>query len=235
MTILVNESIAIDAGCLGFLSPLDAQTRVEHVLLSHGHLDHVASLPIFLDNVYQAGATCPTIHAIEPVWNALREHLFNDVIWPDLIRLSKEKTPFLRAETLNVNHPLEINGLSILPIELDHVVPTVGFIIDDGDASVGICWDTQPTTTFWEHVNRQQNLRAIFIEASFPNSMAWLAQEANHLTPATLGAEIGKLSHETELIAIHLKPAFHEKVAAELDELGLAKLQVGEPNRVYEF
>ena len=46
---VVNDVIAIDGGCLGFFRSAQEQARVRHVLLSHTHMDHLASLPLFVD------------------------------------------------------------------------------------------------------------------------------------------------------------------------------------------
>src|SRR5205823_12507757 len=61
---LVGDSVAIDAGSLGFYGSPAEQARIRHVFLTHTHLDHIASLPIFLENVSQDdGAHCPTVYA----------------------------------------------------------------------------------------------------------------------------------------------------------------------------
>ncbi|NDC64506.1 MAG: MBL fold metallo-hydrolase, partial [Planctomycetia bacterium] len=55
VTFLVNDEVAIDGGSIGLLADLRRQQRVRHVFVTHEHLDHVATLPIFLENVYEPG------------------------------------------------------------------------------------------------------------------------------------------------------------------------------------
>jgi cAMP phosphodiesterase len=233
---LINDTVAIDAGCLGLLSPVEQQSRVRHVLLSHSHLDHVGTLPIFLENVYNPSPDCPTVYGSAAVLDCLKRDFFNERVWPDLFRISAEEMPFMRFVELQTDEPLGVADLRITPVVLNHVVPTNGFLIDDGEKQVGIVSDTQPTEKIWQKLNGLNNLRGVFLEASFPNSYQWLADKAGHLTPHMFGQEIAKLDRQDiSLVAVHLKPRFHEQIGAELLALGLPDLRIGEPNCVYEF
>ena len=100
VSFLINDCVAIDAGCIGLLPSLDDQERIQHVVISHAHFDHVASLPIFLDNAYEPGPDCVTIYGRRHVLDSLETHFFNDVVWPDLVRLSNEESPFLKTQAL---------------------------------------------------------------------------------------------------------------------------------------
>ena len=232
---IVNDTVAIDAGSVGFVSPLDVQKKVEHVFLSHSHIDHLASLPILIDNVYFPGPECPTIYGSAETLDCLRNHIFNDVVWPDMIRLSGEETPFLKLCEISPEEPVPIGDLTITPVPLNHVVPTFGFLIDDGQAAAAIVSDTSPTERIWELINACERIRGVFLESSFPDSFAWLAERAMHLTPALFQAELQRLQHDVPVIAIHIKIAYEPTVHAELKALGLPNLQIGEPGRTYEF
>lgn len=232
---IVNDQIVIDAGSVGFMSPLEVQKKVEHVFLSHSHIDHLASLPIFVDNVYMPGPECPTIYGGPETLDCVQKHIFNDTLWPDMIRLSGEETPFLKLSEISAEQTVQIGGLTITPVELTHVVPTLGFILDDGDCAVAVVSDTSPTERIWELINQNERIRGVFLEASFPNSFEWLAEKAMHLTPSLLKSELTKLQHDVPIIAIHIKIAFEPTVRAELNALELANLQIGEPGRTYEF
>jgi cAMP phosphodiesterase len=232
---VVNDCVAIDAGCLGYLAPLQRQRQIEHVFLSHAHADHIASLPIFLDNVYQPTAACPTIYCSSAVWDCLRRDVFNDRVWPDLVRLSNQETPFLRPVFLESGKTITIGSLRITPYALQHVVPTLGFLIEDERVAVATVWDTVPTDGVWERIRDNSRLQAVFLEASFPNSFEWLARKSGHLTPALLAREWRKLRRDVALIVVHIKPAFQETISAELADLNLPALQIVQPGRTYEF
>lgn len=230
---LINDRVALDAGCLG-LAPLAVQRQVDHVLLSHPHLDHVASLPIFVDNTYQPGPRCATIWASPFTRQCLERDLFNDRIWPNMIAMPATD-PFLNIEHLTENQPVRVHDLTITPIGLDHAVPTLGFVIADDHATVAIISDTRPTQRIWDALKRASNVRAVFLEASFPDSLRWLAEKSMHLTPALFRAETANLPGVPRWIAVHIKPAFHDLVVDELQRLNLPGLEIGLPGTAYEF
>jgi len=232
---IVNDQVVIDAGSVGFVSPLEVQKKVEHVFLSHSHIDHLASLPIYVDNVYTPGPECPTIYGGPETLDSIKKHIFNDCLWPDMIRLSGEETPFLKLSELSAEQPVQVGRLTITPVSLTHVVPTFGFILDDGESAVAIVSDTSPTERVWELINQNKRIRGLFLESSFPNSFEWLAEKAMHLTPNLFKTELTKLQHDVPVIAVHIKIAFEPTVRAELKSLGLANVQIGEPGKTYEF
>ena len=236
-TYVINDSVAIDAGVLGLLSPLEAQRRVRHVFLSHSHLDHLATLPIFIDNVYVHGPDCPTVWGSPQVLETLQSDLFNDRIWPDMIRLSGEESPFVKLESLSPELPVEVEGLQITPIELKHVVPVFGFLVEELSTGAAVMFvsDTAPSERVWEVANLTPGLKGIFLESSFPNSMRWLADKAAHLTPELFRSELSKLQRPVPVYVIHVKLAFEAKILEELQALKLTNLQIAEPGTTLEF
>jgi cAMP phosphodiesterase len=235
MSCVINDTVALDAGCIGFISPLAAQQKISHVFLSHTHIDHIASLPIFLDNVYEPGQSCPTVYGSAAVLEGLQTHVFNDRLWPDLVRVSNEETPFLRLETLEAGTPVRVNGLTITPVELNHVMPTMGFVVDDDRSAIATVWDTLPTEEIWRLANSVPHLKGVFLEASFPDSMEWLARKTGHLTTRLFRDELRKLEREVHVVAVHIKPLFRETIVSELEALALAHAEVGRPGAVYRF
>ena len=231
----INDTLAIDAGSLGLVGTVQEQAGILHILITHTHMDHIASLPIFVENAYEATNNCVTIHGSQPVLDSLRNGIFNDRIWPNMIQLSTEQAPFLRLAELESEKPIELEGLRITPIPVDHVVPTFGFLVEDAGAAVLIAGDTGPTETIWKYTNRTPNLKAVFLEATFPESMAWLAEVSKHLTPSLFAREIGKLKQRTRVVAVHIKARYREQVVRELEALRIPGLEIGEIDKVYTF
>lgn len=233
---IINDRVAIDAGCLGFYGTPKEQAAIKHVFISHSHIDHIASLPVFVENVYEGKCECVNVYASEPVLAALRNDLFNERIWPDFIALSQNTdTPFLKVHTLEPGKPIELEGLRITGIPVHHVVPTLGFIIDDGASAIAISSDTGPTDALWHRANAQANLRAVFLEVTFPEQLAWLAQLSAHLTPATFGNEAAKLQKKVPVLAVHIKARFRAQVIAELQALGAANIDIAKFGASYTF
>jgi ribonuclease BN (tRNA processing enzyme) len=232
---LLGDALAIDAGCIGLYRAPREQARIKHVLLTHTHMDHIASLPAFLENVYNLGQECVTIHGSESVLESLRNDLFNDRVWPDFIALSARGVPFLKLATLYPGQPVDLEGLRITPVPVNHVVPTLGFVIEDQNSAIVIPSDTGPTEEIWQRANQAPNLKAVFLETSFPDAMADLADKARHLTPATFAREVQKLHRPVALIAMHIKPLYHAQVVQELQALGLPNLTMARFGEAYEF
>ncbi len=232
---VVNSTIAIDAGTIGLLWPIERQMKIKHVFLSHSHLDHVASLPLFLDNIYRPGPDCPSVYACDATAKCLREDVFNDRLWPDFIRLSEEESPFLKLRTLMPEVPVNLPELTVTPVPLKHVVPTMGFILQDADSAIAIVSDTSPSQRIWEVLASTKNLRAVILDCSFPNSHRWLADKSGHLCPELFAEEIDRLPDSVKVIAYHLKPCFFDEIAHELKSIPRANLEIGVPGLEYIF
>jgi ribonuclease BN (tRNA processing enzyme) len=232
---VVDDVVAIDAGGLGLMGDLSAQFHIRDIFLTHSHMDHVASLPIFLETVFQSSDRGVTLHAGASTIESLRRDLFNNRVWPDFIGMSEKGIPFVKVEVLEPGRPVEVAGLRLTPIGVDHVVPTLGFLVEDPGAAVAIPSDTGPTEEFWRAAGAAANLKAVFLEASFPDAMSDLAMISKHLTPAMFAAEARKLTRRVPFIAVHIKPRFYDTVVAELNALAFPDVQVGKPGGIYVF
>jgi ribonuclease BN (tRNA processing enzyme) len=232
---LINDTVVVDAGCVGIWGSPQEQARVRHVLLSHTHMDHLASLPIFVENAYEGKAECVTIHGSRAVLDCCQEHLFNEKIWPDFIALSQGDKPFLRLSPFEPGETIDLDGLRVTAVALDHVVPTVGFVVADERSSIAIVSDTGPTDEVWQHINAAPNLKAVFVEATFPDELTWLAEVSKHLTPSSLARQVAKLNRPVRLVIIHLKARFKEQVISQLQSLKLPGLEIGQAGVTYTF
>lgn len=235
LSYVCNETVAIDAGSIGFMTPLHDQVRIAHVFLTHSHLDHTASLPIFLDNVYVPGPGCPNIYAHPTTLESLKTDFFNERVWPDLLRLSRDESPFLRMVPVIEGQDTTVDGLTITPIELTHVIPTFAYTVSDESGTAAIVSDTSPTDHVWEVLNGLPRLKAVFLEVSFPNSMTWVAEKAMHLTPRMFAEELAKLKLTVPILAVHVKPAFRAEVLKEVGDMNLAGVEFVEPGREYHI
>jgi len=232
---LINDTIAIDAGTLGLMASIERQRAVDHVFLSHAHLDHVASLAIFIDNVYRCDPTAPTIYASQFTHDCLMQDMFNDRLWPDLQRLSQQESPFVRFQSFEDGSSVVIGDITVHAVALDHVIPCLAFIVEDAESAIAIVSDTGPTEAIWRALRAQTTLSAVFLEAAFPNSMEWLATASAHLTPRKFLHEYRKLDRDVPVYAVHIKPAFYEEVVADLESLNIPQLQISQPNVAYQF
>jgi ribonuclease BN (tRNA processing enzyme) len=232
----IDDRVALDAGSLA-LALSDAQrARLRDVVVTHSHMDHVATLPIFVDDLFSQLTSPVRVHATEEVIGLLRRDLFNGTLYPRFDELENAHGRVLEFVPFETGRAFRVAHLSFTAVPVHHSVPTVGLVVSDGRATVGFSSDTSPTEEFWRSLDRLPRLDALFVEASFPNSMRELARVSGHLTPETLAAELAKLARAPgDIFVVHIKPSFRETVLAELDALGIANLRPMEPGRVYEW
>jgi len=234
-TYLINDALAVDAGGLGLWGTPADQARIRHVLISHSHIDHIASLPVFLENAYEGRSESVVVHASDAVLDSLRQDIFNGRVWPDFLALSPPGAPFLRLATLRPGEPVELGGLRITPVPVNHVVPTLGFLIEDESSAVVIASDTGPTEEIWERADQVANLRAIFLEVTFPEALASLAAVVKHLTPGSFALELKKLKQRPIAFAVHIKARYYDQVVRELRALGLSNVEIALAGHPYIF
>ena len=232
---LVNDTVALDAGWITGALSLEEQERVKDVFISHSHLDHTATLPFLIDNNFSTKGFSLRIYAIAEVIKAMKDHLFNNHTWPDFSRLPNDYSPVLKLVEVEEEKPTEVNGLKVTPVRVSHLVPTTGFIVDDGKTVVAFSSDTGPTERFWEHVNGLDRLTAVITETSFPNELQHIADVSGHLTPQALGDELKKLKRDVPVYLYGFKPRHLAKVEEEVRSLGNEHLEILEQGKTYEF
>jgi ribonuclease BN (tRNA processing enzyme) len=233
---LIDERVTIDAGSIA-IALTDAQrATVRDIIITHPHLDHIASLPIFIDDLFGSLEEPIRVHATAEVIAALERDIFNWTVYPRFSELSNEHGPVMQYLPFRAGEEFKVAHLTGMAVPVNHIVPTVGMVLSDGPTTIAFSGDTAETEDFWKLVNRTPRVDALLIEASFPNSMAKLAEVSRHLTPASLSKELDKLSHNgIEILAVHLKPAYRETLVQELTDLRIPKLHIMEPGRTYEF
>ena len=222
---VIDDTLAVDAGPLGHALSVDEQTTITDVLLTHAHIDHVAGLPIFLDNVYQACPGCPTVHALPYTLDVLQRDLFNGRLMPDFIGMSRTLPPFVRTSVVQPNVPFRVGKYTITAVPLDHTIPTVGYVIDDGTDAVAVVTDTAPVPGVLERIAKMPRLTAVFLECSFPRRMAELAAVSRHLTTDQFADAAHSFPPGVSVRPIHIKPRYFDEIAAELKELGFKAIR----------
>lgn len=230
---LVDEAVAIDAGSLGLVE-LVRQRRVRHVFVTHEHLDHIATLPIFLENVYEPGPQSVEVLGSAAVLDFLHADIFNGRVWPDFFALSRPDDAFLETSALEPFVPVVRAGLTVTPVPVSHGIDTLGLVLDDGRSAVAFPSDTGPTEALWKHLANVPALRAVFLEVTFPDSHATLAAESGHLCPASFAAEVRKLDRDVRWIVVHRKPRYAAEIAREIAARGLPNVELVTPGRVYD-
>lgn len=231
---LVDDRLAIDAGAITSMLSLEEQHRIESVLVSHSHMDHIRDLATIADNRCQQGGPPLEIVGTPATIAALRKYFFNDELWPDFSKIDTPEGPTVKFRSIEPEKPERVAGYDVSAVLVSHTIETAGFIIDGSDGAIAYSGDTGPTTRFWERLNETPNLKSLLMEVSFPNEQDQLAYVSGHHTPRTLGRELQKLKDHQDLpiLLYHIKPVFQARVERELARLGDARnltiLQLGD-------
>ncbi|MDH5480072.1 MAG: 3',5'-cyclic-nucleotide phosphodiesterase [Nitrosomonas sp.] len=216
---LLDNDILIDAGTgVGNLS-MEELLKIDHIFVTHAHLDHVAFIPFLVDTVGFIRNKPINIYAVQPTLNTLRKHLFNWHVWPDFTNIPNVQTPYMRYEAITLGKVINIDGRKITPLPANHVVPAVGYQLDSGQASLVFTGDTTTNDALWEVVNKIENLKYLIIESAFCEEKREIAIRSKHLCPSLLKEELEKLEQDAEIYITHLKQGEDELTMREILEL----------------
>lgn len=233
---LVNERILIEAGTVGGALSTAEQRLIEHALVSHAHLDHVVGLAFLTETIAFAGETREplTVASVEPVVEALRTGVFNNVGWPDFAQIPSE-APVMKYRTLVEDAEQRVGDLWVTPVAVNHSVPTSGFILHDGSTGFIFSGDTGPTEAIWKAARGLRGLHAVILECAYPNRLATLADVARHMTPERIRRELDKLPANVPVWIYHIKPQFYDEIAAELSAIDPARVSIVEQDKTYSL
>lgn len=216
-SLLLDHDTLIDAGTgVGDLS-INEMAQIDHIFLTHSHMDHVASIPFLVDTVGWMRNKRPlTLHATQETLQILKDHLFNWKLWPDFSQIPDAKTPMLRYEAMLLGSTAALNGRRITSLPANHVVPAVGYHLDSGKASLVFTGDTTTNDALWPMVNKIANLKYLIIETALSDRDRELAVISKHLCPSLLAGELAKLKSTPEIFITHLKPRESELIMEEI-------------------
>lgn len=228
----VDDDVLIDVGTGVTTLDFDALRRIDHVFLTHAHLDHILGLPLLLDSVGDSRTAPLIVHALPEVLAVLERHLFNWQLWPDFREIPRPDAPWLRFDPLPLGGECVLAGRSFRTLPANHVVPACGYSLTDAGGSMVFSGDTTRSEAFVAALNALPDLRHLIIETSFENALADIARASKHHWPDSLAAELAGLRQQPEIWITHLKPGNEAAILAELraalPERRLSALQQGQ-------
>ncbi|MCB1933142.1 MAG: 3',5'-cyclic-nucleotide phosphodiesterase [Candidatus Accumulibacter sp.] len=235
-SMLVDDDILVDAGTGVADLSREQLARIDHVFLTHSHLDHIASLPLLIDSVSDLREKPLMVYATEATLAIIARHIFNWTIWPDFSVIPSREKALMRYQAIDLGCSLRVGSGTITALPAEHTVPAVGYHLDSGAGSLVFSGDTTVNDAFWPLLNRIGNLRYLLIETAFANREQRLAEISKHLCPSMLASELRKLTITAEIYISHLKPGQAELTMAEIQacagDLEPKMLQNGQ---IFEF
>lgn len=234
---LIDETILLDAGTIGSVLNEEQQWKIKHVLLSHAHLDHIKDLPFFADNIsIRNKKKHVTVISIRNVIDALKNNIFNDVVWPDFTKIPDAENPIIRFENIETEKTFYVDGYKITAYNVNHVVPAVGYVIEDkGGTKLLYTGDTGPNKKIWSALDGA-HIHGAIIEVSFPDSFKEKALKTGHLTPELLKSQLDIMVSQPDIIYVtHTKPAYQKRVNAELKKQNIKNVKILKDGEIHEI
>jgi ribonuclease BN (tRNA processing enzyme) len=215
---LLDHDVLIDAGTGVNELSLTELSVINHIFITHSHLDHIACMPLLIDSVGFMRDHPLTIYVTEETLEILRAHVFNWKVWPDFTQIPNARNPYMRFQTIAIGEAVDLGGRRITPIPAVHTVPAVGFHLDSGSASLIFSGDTTANDALWDTANRIENLRYLIIETAFSDNEKKVAILSKHLFPSMLAEELLKFRGDAEVFITHLKPGEVELTMRQIEK-----------------
>ena len=233
---VVDDRIAFDAGSLAMSCSEDQRTRLRDIVLTHAHLDHIAGLPLFIDDLYSTLTEPVRVHATEEVIDVLERDIFNWSVYPRFSELKNSHGPVMIYKPFKLGVDFPVGHLQVRAAPVNHQVPAAGFLITDMETTVAMSGDTSEMEEFWNMVNARGSLSALLIECAFPNELQDLADLSHHLTPRALEVELEKFEKtDCPIFIVNIKPSYRDTVVAQINELRLKNVNVMRIGQVYDW
>ena len=214
--LLLDEDILIDAGSgVGELG-LEQMAKVDHVFLTHAHLDHSGFVPLLADAVAFLRRDPLLVYALPETIAALKTNMLNGKLWPDYTVLPSVEHPYIRFLPVVPGMPILLGNRRITPLPVKHSVPGVGYSLDSGSGSFVYSGDTTDCAEFWAALNGIGNLRYLMIETTLLNASGDAAAAYGHLSAGLLARGLARLQRPVRLLITHLEPGKEELVMAEV-------------------
>lgn len=226
---LLDQRIVLDAGAITGVLNLEEQRRIDTVLVSHAHLDHVRDLAMLSDTRTQQGGPPLTIASTPGTIAVLREHFFNNRLWPDFSRIPNAENPTVIYRELQPGVTAQFGEHHVTPVLVDHTVEACAFVVERGRSALAYSGDTGPTERLWRELEARPNIKALIMEVAFPNDQAALAKVSGHHTPQSLEQELRKLParhSDMPVLLFHIKPVFQQVVERELAKIEARNLTI---------
>lgn len=217
ISMLVDENLVIDAGGLTSSLTLEEQGQIDAVLITHRHYDHIKDLPPLAHNLWESKSLL--IYCLDDTRQALQAHIFNDVVWPSMQHLSEGYHPLVFHQ-VKPGEAFEALGYRILPVEMNHTVPTVGYLVERGGRSLFYTADTNDAgNPSWTGIRPD----LLIIETTMRSEDDATAARFKHLTPLSLEIELqafySKQRYYPSTICVHINPKHEAQIKEELAAL----------------
>lgn len=228
--------LAIDAGSIGLVGEAEEMAQIREVILTHAHIDHIATLPMWIEALLSEDRAPVAVHGTEATIGHLRKHFFNGIIFPDFEQLTEQDgRKLLEYHGVPVDRAFGLAGFSLEAVRAEHPIETHGYFVDDGESEVLFASDSGPCDGIWKACEGRERLKAVILETSFPDFMISVAKSAGHLTPALLAAELQRAPEHVQIFITHMKPAYRNDITRAIQDLNDPRVRLVIPGQELEI
>ncbi len=216
MSLLFDDDVLIDAGTgVGELT-LEQMAKIDHVFLTHAHLDHSGFIPLLADAVAFMRQRPLQVHALPETIAVLKQNMLNGKLWPDYSIMPSVEQPYIRFVPVAIGVPSQLGSRRITPLPARHSVPAAGYWVDSGAASFVYTGDTTDCPELWAALNNIENLRYLMIETTLREADGAMAETYGHLSAGILARGLAHLQHPAQLLIAHMEPGKEQQIMAEV-------------------
>ncbi len=216
---LVGNDVLIDAGSGVADLSLDELASIRHIFLTHSHMDHIHMLPLLVDSVFDRLEQPVVVHGLPHTLKALRDHIFNWVVWPDFSNLPSEEFPVMVLQEMEPGEPVTVGDCHFSMIRVNHIVPTVAYVVEYPGGAFAFSGDTTTNDSLWEGLNALERLDHLIVEAAFSSAELALCEMSKHYCPQLLADDLQKLHHNPQIYLSHAKPGEEDMIYEECRQL----------------
>lgn len=236
MSFLINDSVLLDAGAVTSSLSIEGQEKISDILITHSHLDHVKDILFLADNLAGRKKNPINIIGTDEILSLIQGTFLNNSIWPDFTLIPDINSPVIKFKQIKTEESINVSHLTVKAVEVNHTVKGVGYFINDGVGAIMHTGDTGPTDRIWQIANETKDLKALFVETSFPNELEKLAEISKHLTPHLLKEELKKLKRtDIPVYIVHMKPQYINALKKEITDIGHPSIHFLEQGQELEF
>ena len=221
----IFKDIIVDAGNV-INSIGEESLEINHIFLTHSHADHISDLPFIIESYFEKRKTPLTIYALKETIDILKDHSFNNLVWPDFTKiklLNSDKNSLIFRE-LEVNETIVINDYEIKVFPAVHIKGACGFVITKGQQGFIISGDTYKNPILWEEINNNKKIKSLLLECSFPDKLTAFAKTTGHLTPELIKEDLANLKRDDITIFLyHIKPLYNKEIKRDIKKHEILK------------
>ena len=219
-SLLIDGTLAIDAGGLTSALSLPEQEKIKTVLITHHHFDHSRDLVTLAANTGYRQEQL-VVYGLRYTLDIVTNCLLDGKMYINFLEYPNKHKPTVVLEAIEPYGRKAVAGYDVLALPAEHSVPTVGYQITSSDGKS--LFYTSDTTVgisdCWQHVSPQ----LLITEVAGPNKYGDWLKKAGHLCAGFLREELIQFrqlkGYLPRVIVIHIGNPYEQEIKEEVAQV----------------